>query len=243
LRRASASNSGSGGSIQFAAQLAGNGNVEYRGYSGSTFQPTWICSLNISGSNNTYSGTWHVVRGTLVGSGMNALGTNTITVDAAGALQTTYAIYNPQGDLILNGRLNLTQNHRFRAVTIGGVLLAPGQYSFAQLNAAYPANFPATWIGQTGVETQTSASGSITVIGSFTTASYPTNITFSVSGSTLSLSWPATHLGWILQNQTNSIATGLSTNWLDVPGTATVTSTNITVSPIIPTAFYRLRHP
>jgi len=158
----SASNSGSGGSIQVAAQLTGNGNVEYRGYSGSTFQPTWVCSLNISGSNNTYSGTWHVVRGTLVGSGMNALGTNTITVDAAGALQTTYTINDPQGDLILTGRLNLTQNHRFRAVTVGGVSLAPGQYSFAQLNAAYPANFPATWLAQPGAAV-TNASGSLIV--------------------------------------------------------------------------------
>jgi hypothetical protein len=50
-------------------------------------------------------------------------------------------------------------------------------------------------------------------------------------------------LGWILQQQTNSLATGLSTNWADVPGTALVTSTNLTVNPANQTIFFRLRSP
>jgi autotransporter-associated beta strand protein/T5SS/PEP-CTERM-associated repeat protein len=74
-------------------------------------------------------------------------------------------------------------------------------------------------------------------------ASNSTNITFNVSGNTLSLSWPADHLGWILQRQTNSLTVGLSTNWVDVAGSASITSTNITINPATPTAFYRLRSP
>jgi hypothetical protein len=58
--------------------------------------------------------------------------------------------------------MKLTQDHRFCAVTIGGVLLAPGQYAFAQLNTAYPANFPATWLAQPGAAV-TNASGSLIV--------------------------------------------------------------------------------
>jgi len=77
------------------------------------------------------------------------------------------------------------------------------------------------------------------------TASYPTNITANVinGGTTLALSWPATHLGWTLQAQTNSLNVGLTTNgWVDVLGTASVTSTNIPIVPSNPTVFFRLRN-
>src|SRR6185295_6157583 len=90
-----ANNVGSGGSIEISGQLTGTGAIEYYAYNSSVFQSTWICDLNISGQNNSYSGIWNVVLGTLMGSGTNSLGTNTITVGANGALQTTYDIYNP----------------------------------------------------------------------------------------------------------------------------------------------------
>jgi autotransporter-associated beta strand protein len=90
----------------------------------------------------------------------------------------------------------------------------------------------------TGV-TYSFANGVLTVVS--VTASNPTNITFSVSGNTLSLSWPADHLGWTLQQQTNSLATGLGTNWVNVPGSTSITSTNITINPALPTVFYRLK--
>ena len=76
-----------------------------------------------------------------------------------------------------------------------------------------------------------------------TMATNPTNITFSVTGNTLSLTWPADHLGWILQAQTNSLTTGISTNWVDVAGSGNSTSATITINPATPTAFYRLRTP
>ncbi len=232
-----------GRSITINARLTGGGSMEYIGWPNTTFQPTAVTALNIAGTNNTFNGAWSVDAGTLVGSTAGALGTNNITVSTNAALQTAYNINNVSGTLILNGRMNLTRNDTFLNVIVNGTTLPGGTYTYSQLASAYPNNFPATWTGQTGVESATTASGSITVIGTFTTASYPTNITFAVSGSTLSLSWPATHLGWILQSQTNSIAVGISTNWTDVPGTAAVTSTNMAVSPSIPTAFYRLRQP
>jgi len=78
------------------------------------------------------------------------------------------------------------------------------------------------------------------------TASYPTNLTFSRSGNTLSISWPATHVGWILQSQTNSLNAGIQTStnaWYDWPGSSAVTLTNIPINPINPSVFFRLRHP
>ena len=83
--------------------------------------------------------------------------------------------------------------------------------------------------------------GSITVTSAGDTANYPTNITATVSGSTLNLSWPATHLGWTLQSQTNSLSTGLGTNWTDVAGSSSGTNASITIDPANPTVFFRLR--
>ena len=74
--------------------------------------------------------------------------------------------------------------------------------------------------------------------------SYSTNINASVinGGTTLQVSWPATHLGWTLQEQTNSLGIGFSTNWTDVLGTAGVLTTNLPIVPANPAVFYRLRY-
>jgi len=70
----------------------------------------------------------------------------------------------------------------------------------------------------------------------------PENINWSIAGGMLSLNW-TNNAGWILQSQTNSLSTGLSTNWVDVAGSESITSTNITVEPSSPTVFFRLRLP
>jgi autotransporter-associated beta strand protein len=83
-----------------------------------------------------------------------------------------------------------------------------------------------------------------TNITSSSKVSYSTNITASVinGGTTLQVSWPATHLGWTLQEQTNSLDIGFSTNWSDVLGTAAVLTTNLPIVPANPAVFYRLRY-
>ncbi len=76
-----------------------------------------------------------------------------------------------------------------------------------------------------------------------TAALNPTNITAVLSGSVLTLSWPADHLGWRLQVQTNALQTGLSTNWVTLPGSDLVTSTNIMINRANGPAFYRMVYP
>jgi len=70
-----------------------------------------------------------------------------------------------------------------------------------------------------------------------------TNITMSVSGNTIALSWPADHLGWRLQVQTNAPGIGLNTNWVSVPGSDLVTSTNLTINRSNGAVFFRLVYP
>lgn len=62
-----------------------------------------------------------------------------------------------------------------------------------------------------------------------------------VNGRTLTLSWPTT--GWILQTQTNSLHSGLGSNWISVPGSQSTTNMVITINPANPAVFYRLVYP
>jgi hypothetical protein len=207
--------------------LTGTGNIEFRdqGYSinnGNT--------LNIAGNANTYSGTWNVIQGTLLGTGTAALGTNNITIGALGALETTYDLNNPHGTLTLNGQMLLHQHDTFLNVTVGGSSLASGTYSLANLSASYPASFPLAWPAQTG-SSVANGSGSITVlVGSgparptvFASFNYPN----------LVLNWSNAGLG-ILQSATNSTGP-----WTQVSG-ATSPYTNV-VSTNTPQLFFRLK--
>ena len=73
---------------------------------------------------------------------------------------------------------------------------------------------------------------------------YSTNLTTSVSAGILTLSWPAaTHTGWILQAQTNSLASGLGTNWFPVSGSTTTNKASIPLDQAQPAVFYRLASP
>ena len=57
------------------------------------------------------------------------------------------------------------------------------------------------------------------------------------------LSWPADHIGWRLQAQTNSISVGLGTNWLDVPNSIATNQMTFTLDPTAGCVFYRLVYP
>jgi hypothetical protein len=145
------------------AWLTGTGTIEYHGYTGGSFQAGYRNPLNIGGTSNTFSGKWNIVQGVLLGSAPGCLGTNDIIIGALGALETSYDVNNPDGNLILNGKMFLHQNDTFRTVNIRGIALNQGTFTYAQLAAAYPANFPATWTMQNG-STVSNASGSITVL-------------------------------------------------------------------------------
>lgn len=133
---------------QINAKLTGSGNLSISLYAPTTpdaFRPTYTHSLNINGTNNPFSGQWNVLRGLLMATGNNSLGTNNITINSAAAFLSSYDINNPKGSLQVNGRMYLTQNDKFRSVTVGTTALAKGVHTFEELSANFPNNFPATW--------------------------------------------------------------------------------------------------
>lgn len=68
-------------------------------------------------------------------------------------------------------------------------------------------------------------------------------ITLASGNGQLNFSWPADHLGWSLQMQTNSPATGLGTNWFTVPDSSNVISTSLPINGAAGSVFYRLAYP
>ena len=104
-----------------------------------------------------------------------------------------------------------------------------------------------TYVYETNLVTAgSSPAGTIKVlVGGSPIANYSTNITATVTGggTVLTVAWPATHLGWELMLQTNSLAVGLANNWVTNYGTATVTSTNYPIDPANGSVFYKLVHP
>jgi hypothetical protein len=70
----------------------------------------------------------------------------------------------------------------------------------------------------------------------------PTKLSFNLNGNNLTLSWPSNYLGWSLQAQTNWLSTGLGTNWVTVPGSSLVTTTNVPLVATNPAVFYRLMY-
>lgn len=70
----------------------------------------------------------------------------------------------------------------------------------------------------------------------------PVKITASLSGPTLTLSWPVNYLGWVLQ--TNSLGLGATAAWGDVAGSASSNEWTVaTTNPARPLEFFRLRRP
>lgn len=70
-----------------------------------------------------------------------------------------------------------------------------------------------------------------------------TNLSFLAGANQLQLSWPLDHLGWRLEIQTNSLASGLGTNWVTVPNSTNIISTNMVIAPANDCVFYRLVYP
>jgi autotransporter-associated beta strand protein len=153
---------------------------------------------------------------------------------------TTIPIINATGALAVNGNSKII-------ITTNNAINAAGEYPLIKYGslsgnftlATTPTNFVAVLTND--VSNSWIALSVLSVYSPVNTNA--TNITASVSGGNLTMSWPTDHTGWRLQAQTNSLNTGLGTNWANVAGSAT---TNQVVVPIVTTngaVFYRLVYP
>ena len=241
--------------------LQGGGTLTLSGtstYTGNTIVSN--ATLNVTGSlvastdvksgailtgTGTLSAPVTVESGGMLAPGGAAIGTLTITNDLtlhAGSSVSMEVNQTSVTNDLVTGLNHVNYGGALIVTNLSGTLTAGNQFTL--FSAANPTNNFSSISGTPGANLAWSfnpTNGVLSVVS--TMATHPTNITAVVSGSTLTLSWPADHLGWILQSQTNSLNTGLTTHWVDVAGSETSTSNSMTMDPANPTVFFQLRLP
>jgi autotransporter-associated beta strand protein len=157
-------------------------------------------------------------------------GTNTYTgdttINGGRIIYFTASIATNSTVTVTNGAavdLQFADTNLVTGLVLNGVVKGPGVYN----NVTDPTFLLGT--------------GSLRVAGSVIPTT-PTNITYSVTSSNITLGWPAEYTGWYLQSQTNSLSVGLSSNWTDVVGSETTNSVTLPVSVFNPSVFFRMVH-
>jgi fibronectin-binding autotransporter adhesin len=194
------------------------------------------------GGTGTINGVVTVANGGALAPGDAAIGTLTLNGNVVLSAGSTN-VFEVDGTTPANDQVALGAS-----VTYGGVLqiVPTGIFTngqtftlFSGAGATTAGNF-ASIVGSPGAGLSFNFTNGVLSVVS-TGPSGPATLTNSYSAGVLTLAWPG-GLGWRLEQQTNSLSTGLSTNWVDVtPGSAS--TTNITVDTTKPTVFYRLAYP
>jgi len=186
----------------------------------------------IQGGDATYSNTLTLATLNL-GTTNNAMTYSRFTVAAGGKVAATSLNVSGTNVIqILDSSLKVGTNTLFTyAGTIGGT----NGFGGFQLGAL-----------PSGVTAQLLNSASAVRLAVTSVVTVNTNspvLTNSITGNTLTLSWPADHLGWRLEAQTNSLNNGLGTNWFTWPNSTNLISVPITLNPGNPAVFFRLVYP
>lgn len=233
------------------ATTVSNGNLQVNG-SLSASPVTVVSGATLSGNGVLGAAVTINAGGTL------SPGTNTVTPNAVVSTLTVNNNLTLNGSLVVAVNKNLAQSNSMAVVS--GVLTngGTGTVTITNLGSALVAgdsfqvfsqpllNGNALTIVSSGGVTWSNSlavDGTIKVL----TATPPINplpgvVQVNLSGAQLSLSWP-TNLGWILQAQTNALSAGLNTNWVNVPGSTSVTNIIVGMDPTKGAVFYRLMHP
>lgn len=205
-------------------------------------------ALDVSGLTSPFS----LASGqTLTGSGGPGTGTLKGNVNlAAGSLVLNYTNGTPKLNVI-NGALNF--NNNAVTVTVSGTQLPGGYFKLISVGAGgsitgtLPASVTVNGAGTTGTNNALVVTNSalyLLVTPITTIATYSTNLTATVSGGSLEITWPATHTGWYLQAQTNTLGVGLTANgWGTLSNTAAVNGYTNVIDPANGAVFFRLAKP
>ena len=237
--------------VNFGGIISGAGSVVQQG-SG---------TLTLSGTN-TYTGATTVSNGTLVitggavGGDMNVMSGATLApaaIGAVGNLNVAGGLNITSGTLLVSLNKALSPSNSTVSVA-GATTITGGTLKLINYgpNLVVGDKFTVFSGAVSGITTIVSpgftVANNLAVDGSVTVNSIlaPPTITATVSGSgsQLTLTWPAAWTGGVhLQNQTNSLTKGISTNWVTIPGTDASNSYTNTINKTPGSVFYRLITP
>jgi len=225
----------SNGLLEISGSLTGGGAVSVRG-------GTLAGTGTISGPVTVYAGATLAV-------GVSAVGTLTVNNNVTllpGAVCSVIIDKGAANNDLLQGISQLTYAGTLMVTNLSGTLAAGDSFEvFAAANYAgsFSAISPAIpGAGMLWDTTQLATSGTLGIIAGTLINPNPTNINVSVTGTNLTLGWPADHTGWTLQAQTNSLTGGLSGNWVDVAASSTTNQLIIPFNSGNGCVFFRLRY-
>jgi autotransporter-associated beta strand protein len=145
-----------------------------------------------------------------------AVTTGTLVLTNGGSLKLPKSTVTIASGAVL--QLDFSATNAVGELVLNGVPQGPGLYS-----AANRAPFLA-------------GAGALVVL-----SPNPTKLAYSVAGGTIALTWPGSHLGWLVQS--NSVDVANAALWFDIAGSQGATNLNIPISPAQPQVFFRLQHP
>jgi autotransporter-associated beta strand protein len=223
-------------------------------------------------ATNTFTGTTTVTNGTLAGTGVltgpvavmspgglaggdaAVIGTlivsNNLALAGNVAVRVNKSLSPAQSNdvLFVTGTLANTGTGTVTVSNLGPALVAGDR--FVLFNAAL-GNGGALTVTGAGVTWTNHLAVDGSIVAGPVAATVNTNaftLTNSYLNGSLSLAWPLNHTGYRLQAQTNTLGTGLGTNWVTVSNVNSVipSQTNrvsIPVNPASPAVFFRLIYP
>ncbi len=192
----------------------------------------WLMGTNapaVTSAGVYNDGNWHQAVAVYAPAGNpNVAGTNSLYVD--GALDTSVAGVGTNGfapgsslDVMIGADPQYTNNPNGLGQQFAGqiceVALFTNALAAAQIQSLY----------------------NTAVFSSVNTT--PTNLVLSVTNNQLYLSWPADHIGWVLQAETNNLFAGIGTNWVSVANSQNTNDVIVPINLSNGCVFYRLVYP
>lgn len=238
--------SGVGPVVKLGASALNLTSTNYTGYFGYltiSNGPVTIAAAALPNTTNAFAGAIEVDGGSLI---VGAVGRptvlevqGTLNVNAGSvvaALNTSLPLSNSIYSVA--GGINVTAG-TLKLINAGPMMAVGQKFTiFSQ-----PVNGGA---GMTIVSPGFTVQNDLAVDGSVTvTAVQPApTITATQVGNQLNLSWPSTWVGGVhLQGQTNTLAVGISSNWVTIPGTDLSNTYSVAINPTNRTVFFRLVNP
>jgi len=199
-------------------------------------------TVTLTGSNSV--GSVVLEAGTLGAAPVGAIGALDVAADLTIVSGSTLLVgldrsLSPSNSVFNAGSITHTNGGILRLINGGPALLVGDKFTI--FNQPVPGGAMTIVSPGFSVQNNLAVDGSVTVDGVLPP---PTITAAVVNGTNLNLSWPSAWTGGVLmQGQTNSLAIGISNNWVTIPGTDAGNTFSTVIRQANGAVFFRLINP